>query len=188
MYCRATHDDCCHPGEIVRTRLDTAAIGGRLYYVHYTDGDKRLDEWVSIDRLTEMKESPLDRQDSIPGTDLTSDQKVTRSMKRKYAETHHVPHVEEPPPNENPLEKAYQEKTKVKNIQQIQMGRFLIDTWYYSPYPEPYASQDKLYVCEFTLKYFRKKKTLLRHQALCEVNSPPGMSTSYSVNLSGVFR
>lgn len=50
----------------------------------------------------------------------------------------------------------------------------MIDTWYYSPYPEPYASQDKLYICEFTLKYFRKKKTLLRHQALCDIRSPPG--------------
>jgi len=58
--------------------------------------------------------------------------------------------------------------------QKIVLGNYVIDTWYYSPYPEPYASQEKLYICEFTLKYFRKKKTLLRHQALCQVTSPPG--------------
>lgn len=49
-----------------------------------------------------------------------------------------------------------------------------MDTWYYSPYPEPYASHDKLYVCEFTLKYFRKKKTLIRHLAKLEIRHPPG--------------
>jgi hypothetical protein len=40
-----------------------------------------------------------------------------------------------------------------------------MDTWYYSPFPEPYASCHKLYICEYSLKYFRKKATLLRHLA-----------------------
>lgn len=58
--------------------------------------------------------------------------------------------------------------------QVVEFGRFEMDTWYYSPYPEPYASQHKLYVCEYTLKYFRKKKTLLRHLAKLDVRHPPG--------------
>ena len=49
-----------------------------------------------------------------------------------------------------------------------------MDTWYYSPYPEPYASQHKLYICEYTLKYFRKKKTLMRHLAKLDLRHPPG--------------
>ncbi len=49
-----------------------------------------------------------------------------------------------------------------------------MDTWYYSPYPEPYASATKLYLCEYTLKYFRKKKTLLRHLAKLDIRHPPG--------------
>lgn len=49
-----------------------------------------------------------------------------------------------------------------------------MDTWYHSPYPEPYASCEHLYICEFTLKYFRKKRTLLRHLAKLDVNHPPG--------------
>ena len=32
----------------------------------------------------------------------------------------------------------------------------------------------KLYVCEFTLKYFRKKKTLVRHLAKLDIRHPPG--------------
>ena len=56
----------------------------------------------------------------------------------------------------------------------IELGRFEMDTWYYSPYPEPFASQQRLLICEFCLKYFRKKKTLLRHLSKCCPTHPPG--------------
>lgn len=56
----------------------------------------------------------------------------------------------------------------------VEYGRYEMDTWYYSPYPEPYASCHKLYVCEYSLKYFRKKATLLRHLAKLEARHPPG--------------
>lgn len=59
-------------------------------------------------------------------------------------------------------------------VQVIELGKFIVDTWYYSPYPEPYASADKLYLCEFTLKYFRRKKTLLKHKAMLQQRHPPG--------------
>ena len=59
-------------------------------------------------------------------------------------------------------------------VQIIELGKYEIDTWYYSPYPEPFASQHKLFLCEFCLKYFRKRKTLLRHLAKCEPQHPPG--------------
>lgn len=45
---------------------------------------------------------------------------------------------------------------------------------YYSPYPEPYASCEKLYVCEYTMKYFRKAKSLERHLARLQTRQPPG--------------
>ena len=64
---------------------------------------------------------------------------------------------------------------KVKNIQVVEFGRFEMDTWYYAPYPEPYSSQQKLYICEYTLKYFRKKKTLIRHLAKLDLRHPPGV-------------
>lgn len=59
-------------------------------------------------------------------------------------------------------------------MQVVEFGRFEMDTWYYSPYPEPYASQHKLFICEYSLKYFRKKRTLLRHLAKLETRHPPG--------------
>lgn len=45
---------------------------------------------------------------------------------------------------------------------------------YYSPYPEPYCGCEKLYVCEYTMKYFRKPKSLERHLAKLQTRQPPG--------------
>jgi hypothetical protein len=56
----------------------------------------------------------------------------------------------------------------------VEFGKFEMDTWYYSPFPEPYASCHKLYICEYSLKYFRKKATLLRHLAKLKERHPPG--------------
>jgi hypothetical protein len=49
-----------------------------------------------------------------------------------------------------------------------------VDTWYYSPYPEPYNGLERLFLCEFCLKYFGKRTTLLRHAAKCALRHPPG--------------
>lgn len=59
-------------------------------------------------------------------------------------------------------------------FQVVEFGKFEMDTWYYSPFPEPYASSHKLYICEYSLKYFRKKATLLRHLAKLKERHPPG--------------
>jgi len=72
------------------------------------------------------------------------------------------------------LEKEHEEITKVKNINIIELGRYEIDTWYFSPYPEEFAKCDKLYICEFCLKYMKKKKTLNRHKLKCDLRHPPG--------------
>jgi len=72
------------------------------------------------------------------------------------------------------LEKEHEEITKVKNINIIELGKFDIDTWYFSPYPEEFAKVDKLFICEFCLKYMKKKKTLVRHKLKCDLRHPPG--------------
>ena len=38
------------------------------------------------------------------------------------------------------------------------MGRFEVDAWYFSPYPDAFAQQEKLYICEYTMKYMKKRK------------------------------
>jgi hypothetical protein len=54
--------------------------------------------------------------------------------------------------------------TKVKYIDKIQIGKYEIDTWYFSPYPEEYGKQPKLFICEYCLKYMKLEKTFRYHQ------------------------
>ena len=42
-------------------------------------------------------------------------------------------------------------------IKTIAFGRYELDTWYHSPYPEEYARLGRLYMCEFCLKYISTK-------------------------------
>lgn len=72
------------------------------------------------------------------------------------------------------LEREHEEITKVKNIRAIQLGKYQVDTWYFSPYPEEYCREEKLYICEFCLKYMKKPRTLERHQVKCDSRHPPG--------------
>ncbi|KYO27601.1 histone acetyltransferase KAT6B isoform X3 [Alligator mississippiensis] len=55
----------------------------------------------------------------------------------------------------------------------IEFGKFEIQTWYSSPYPQEYARLPKLYLCEFCLKYMKSKNILLRHSKKCGWYHPP---------------
>lgn len=53
--------------------------------------------------------------------------------------------------------------TKVKYVDKIQIGNFEIDAWYFSPFPEDYGKQPKLWICEYCLKYMKYEKTFRHH-------------------------
>eukprot|EP00795_Rhopilema_esculentum_P005106 gene5106-225_t len=55
----------------------------------------------------------------------------------------------------------------------IEFGKWEIDTWYSSPYPQEYASAPKLYLCEFCLKYMKTRTILKRHLMKCQWSHPP---------------
>lgn len=67
-------------------------------------------------------------------------------------------------------------------IKTILFGRYELDTWYHSPYPEEYARLGRLYICEFCLKYMKSQTILRRHMVsqthlnarlLCDLWSDP---------------
>eukprot|EP00850_Spirogloea_muscicola_P009209 SM000051S17569 [mRNA] locus=s51:481171:485350:- [translate_table: standard] len=191
--CLANWDNLYHAAEVVELKEGQS---GPEYYVHYIEYNKRLDEWLPAGRVEPWKSSALggvsriglaeklmplalplpgvvslDKADT-PGSD---GRKLTRNLKRRYDEIHHVQKaVEELAPIDQTLEKEHEEKTKVKNIQLVELGAYEIDTWYYSPYPDEYSRVNKLHICEFCLKYMRKKKTLESHKAKCKSRRPPG--------------
>ncbi|EDW72068.2 uncharacterized protein Dwil_GK10748 [Drosophila willistoni] len=56
----------------------------------------------------------------------------------------------------------------------IEIGKWNIETWYSSPFPQEYARLLKLYLCEFCLKYTKSRSVLDRHQNKCIWKQPPG--------------
>ena len=89
------------------------------------------------------------------------------------------------------LEKEHEEVTKVKNIPCIVLGKYEIETWYFSPYPDEYAGEEKMYLCEYCLKYMKKYKTLQGHAIKCLNRGPPGdyyLHFMYYVKLMASFK
>lgn len=146
--------------------------------------NRRLDEWVSADRIR--------GRTSDEDADAAGKKTGKAGVKRKHGDDGG---------GEGgggggfgldataaALEKEHEEITKVKNIPRIELGRYEIDTWYYAPYPDGYGGdnlrEDKLYMCEFCLKYMKKAKTLERHKRKCDLRHPPGDEIYRHNNLS----
>lgn len=66
------------------------------------------------------------------------------------------------------------EISRVRNLDKIQMGKFEIEPWYFSPYPQEFVDCDMVYVCEFCLSYFGETKQFERHRQKCVLLHPPG--------------
>ncbi|KAG7016527.1 Histone acetyltransferase of the MYST family 2 [Cucurbita argyrosperma subsp. argyrosperma] len=146
-----------HPVKVIeRRKLQATGFSDYEYYVHYTEFNRRLDEWVKLDQLDlDSVETVVDEkvEDKVTGL------KMTRHQKRKIDETHVEGHEE--------LDAAslreHEEFTKVKNIATIELGRYEIETWYFSPFPPEYNDTTKLYFCEFCLNFMKRKEQLQRH-------------------------
>jgi hypothetical protein len=123
--CTAAFDGALHPAEVLEIRTDAA--GKKQFYVHFMDCDKRLDEWVYADKLL-PPHSNISRLESVPSLalgcsgELQADgQKITRRLKRRLEDSHHVPgHLDDSKHDAGP-EKEHAERTKVKNVQ-VRLG------------------------------------------------------------------
>ncbi|KAJ3293812.1 K(lysine) acetyltransferase [Borealophlyctis nickersoniae] len=148
------------------------------FYVHYTNYDRRLDEWVDADMIdpNEIVDAPATvavPEDQGAKPTLNEDRKVTRNMKRKFDEMNfHKP--SEIDPKLEDLEKEREEITKIRNINILQLGKYRMNTWYFSPYPDDYKELPLLYVCEFCLKYMRLPESMAKHKSACKKRRPPG--------------
>ncbi len=164
------------------------------YYIHYLTHDRRLDEWITSDRFVwktfEKGNGSCSHGDSHASAEGGTDHGRRRksatgslSLETTEATTNGAtPAKKTTGGNWRPtaadglheLEREHHEITKVKNIEKIFMGGAEVDCWYYSPYPDEYQPSPMLYVCEFCLKYMRKRKTFLKHKACCPHRTPPG--------------
>lgn len=123
------------------------------YYVHFHGEDRRFDMWVVASLLRPAdfdfhSDEPCVRKP--PGPD-----EVHRLMDAEYLREH-------------------EENTKLKTIGNIQIGEFLVETWYFSPYPKEFQNLDVLYICEYCLNFFKFECELISHSQLCSIRHPPG--------------
>ncbi|GAB0099725.1 Histone acetyltransferase [Sergentomyia squamirostris] len=193
-------DGTWHAAQIIQSRL--IEPNNYEYYIHYDGLNRRLDQWVQRDRiilnppseaqknshkaeatfLGKLKksdpQSPI--TEVVPSTNLTptttdNDRTITRNQKRRHDEINHVQKTyEEMDPTTAALEKEHEAITKVKYIDKLRIGRYEIDTWYFSPYPEEYGKVSKLYVCEYCLIYMRYAIQYKTHKEKCKKRQPPG--------------
>ncbi|KAM7348578.1 males absent on the first [Cochliomyia hominivorax] len=199
-------DGNIHAAQIIQSReceqTSNTQQQQQEYYVHYVGLNRRLDEWVSRDRITDCTETEGGGTTAAGGSDVAdsvgaktikqlskeqiaslenpsavenSDRKLTRNQKRRHDEINHVQKTyAEMDPTTAALEKEHEAITKVKYIDKLRIGRFEIDTWYFSPYPDEYGKVGTLYVCEYCLKYMRFQKTYRYHASECTQRQPPG--------------
>merc|ERR1719510_1464003 len=150
------------------------------YYIHYENFNRRLDEWVRRERMRPLDEDVGENHGDGTepgglGGEMNNERKITRNQKRKHDEINHVQQTyAEMDPTTAALEKEHEALTKVKYIDRIQIGKYEIDTWYFSPYPDEYGKQPKLWICQFCLKYMRIEKTYREHIKKCPAHQPPG--------------
>lgn len=162
------------------------------YYVHYEGFNRRLDEWVDRDRVdvsfgskikaeAEAKAAKSAALTQIAvGSTITDgldnpDRKITRNQKRKHDEINHVQKTfAEMDPTTAALEREHEAITKVKYVDRIQFGKFEVDAWYFSPFPDEFGKQSKLWICEFCLKYMKFEKSYRFHLTDCPLKNPPG--------------
>lgn len=188
-------DGNVHPAQIIQSRVSEFSSE---YYVHYVGLNRRLDEWVPQERLTNvvvgengivetenqssantktLKQLSKEQLASLenPSPVENSDRKLTRNQKRRHDEINHVQKTyAEMDPTTAALEKEHELITKVKYIDKLRIGKFEIDTWYFSPYPDEYGKVGTLYVCEYCLKYMKFDKTYRYHATECVQRTPPG--------------
>ncbi|XP_026810027.1 histone acetyltransferase KAT8 [Rhopalosiphum maidis] len=184
------YDDSWHPAEVLHTRFnDTEHLFE--YYVHYEGYNRRLDQWVPRDRIMnsrfDISEKNWKQKDVNKNLDLLnqSDRKITRNQKRRHDEINHVPmSYAEMDPTTAALEKEHEAITKIKYINKVQLGKYEIDTWYFSPFPAEYQKESKIWICEYCLKYSKLEKSFKYHMSQCTWRQPPGVEVYHKGSLS----
>ncbi|RYH28525.1 hypothetical protein EON65_11845 [archaeon] len=160
------------------------------YYIHYLDFNRRMDEWVAADRILHLpsiaNRRALDYCTSSP-VDPMSNPRIDASSTHILSTVADLDHDEHEGLDEESL-LEHEKVTKVKNIRTVQLGKYIMECWYFSPFPREYyptGFTDCLYFCEFSMRFFRTKQELVRYQTKPGLNRyPPGNEIYRDENVS----
>ena len=111
----------------------------------------------------------------IKGTDflLTHDNEIELPKKRKK--------------DEKKLQKIIEEEIKIRNFNEIVIGNYRMNTWYFSPYPKEVISTGTVFICEYCLYYFSTQEKLNHHCHNCTIRSPPGLMIYHDTSINIAF-
>lgn len=193
-------------GEILSIKIKN---GLRMFYIHFIDYNKRLDEWVVEDKLDFQRvifpdrgkvsavrpSSPDSDQEFGPlspilekNSDSSKDFNATfkKKLERKNNKESNPHNTHSRVSNRNLTSEGNHDLTirRMKNIEMIELGRYRIKPWYFSPYPEEIVNLPCIYICEFCLKYTKSRHSLMRHRTKCDLHHPPGNEIYRKDNLS----
>jgi hypothetical protein len=130
------------------------------YYVHFIDFNRRNDKWVGRNEIIMDKEA----------IDI---ELKNRELKEKEMQRDNPFDNDEHEGLDANCLKTHEEATKIKTIDEIEMGKFRCETWYFSPYPEGYHVK-LLYICEFCFNFYVDQIEMSKHSQVCVLKHPPG--------------
>ncbi|XP_005431556.2 histone acetyltransferase KAT8, partial [Geospiza fortis] len=130
-----------------------------------------------------LKEAAQKSSEPFLGELAEPERKITRNQKRKHDEINHVQKVWDKL-GQTGTDWDGQGITKVKYVDKIHIGHYEIDAWYFSPFPEDYGKQPKLWICEFCLKYMKYERSYRLHLGQCQWQQPPGREIYRKGNIS----
>ncbi|XP_014675659.1 PREDICTED: histone acetyltransferase KAT5-like isoform X3 [Priapulus caudatus] len=161
--------------EILNIKRDTED-GIASFYVHYVAYNKRLDEWVADARLDydkmQMPSAVKAREKGADAKSLNGSRPPSPEMSQDSQESNQPP----TPRQTGSMSTHHPDDvvTRMKNITMIELGKYRLKPWYFSPYPQEMTNIPVVYLCEFCLKYVKSSKCLERHLVKCPLKHPPG--------------
>ncbi|ODM92558.1 Histone acetyltransferase KAT5 [Orchesella cincta] len=139
----------------------------KSYYVHFLEFNSRLDGWMSEDKLNLSRAQYPGIHFKAPVPLVTSQpQTLPDSPSTPGGNGSQIQSQGDPPVDQ-----------RVKNVELIELGRYRIKPWYFSPYPREFTGLPCLYLCEFCLDCESTRERLAAHRrsrSKCKKNFPPG--------------
>lgn len=163
------------------------------FYVHYKNYNKRLDEWVDMERVDLLKGVEWPEAEENEADKHKKQVKKQQPQKKKEEATGDVLDLdelnvqgskqEEELTRDQEIKKlrtggsmiqSHSEVLKVRNLLKIIIGEHVVEPWYFLPFPVELTEVDEIYICDFSLNYFGSKKQFERFRSKCTLRQPPG--------------
>lgn len=145
-----------------------------LFYIHYLGLNRRYDKWVDGSELilNNVAEIEIPRKKK-----KTEDKKVKKEgpgeAKKEETEDRAAQEAEHPHTTQAVVA-VPDDEFRMRNFENIFVRDYLVNTWYFSPYPKEIIKNGTVFLCEFCLFYFSTQEKLSYHCRSCELRHPPG--------------